>query len=246
MNYLRPDEREAQSNIERSKKTDSRLKTGAKVALDVGLAATGASVAPKAFGALSSRVLPFLSEYIPVDLALKGINKVSPELGKLLDSGMKKGLDVKEGFDFIRSQLQDFQGEVDNLGKEPAKQNRSIIEQYSPNIHKYIEGLIKQGNTPSQAALKSQKFLDKKELDIIKKIEKDHKSDWTSIVESIFGGGQASQQTNPSILQDPNSMPQGQPSPEMQAQTTQQPQQGQGQQALMQMLQQINQRMGKR
>lgn len=175
--YLRPDEQASEAGIERSKRTESNLKKGAGTLLGIGASAIGAGIA--------SKILPFLSEYIPMDIAVKGISKISPKIGEMLNKGQQMGLDIHEGLDFIKSKMNEKQE-----NKEPAKQNLSIIQQYAPHLHDYISDLIKQGNTPTQAAVKSRKFLDEKHQKIISQIEKDHKSDWNSIVESVFGGSE--------------------------------------------------------
>src|SRR6266478_2673500 len=113
---LRPDEEANIKETERDKRFRSTLssigKTG--VGLATGLGATS----------LSSRLLPFLSEHIPLDLAMKGINKLSPKLGKFLKEGQSMGLDVKKGLDFIKE-------------KVGPKEKRNIIEQYSPELHNF-------------------------------------------------------------------------------------------------------------
>ena len=85
---MRPDERAASSTIEREENSKRNIGRGIKTVASLGLAATGAG--------LSSRIIPFLSEHIPTDLAIKGISKVSPKVGEFLQKGMSKGLNVKE------------------------------------------------------------------------------------------------------------------------------------------------------
>jgi hypothetical protein len=210
MNTMRPDEQASLAEIERSKKFDSNIKSGIKTAANLGLTATGVGAATK--------VLPFLSEHIPMDLAIKGINKVSPKLGDFLKRGMAAGLDAKEGLDFIKNKL------------SPALPNEqdkklNIIQQYSPELFQFIQEEMRKGRTSLQAAGLAK--LNGKYNSIIKKMEQDHKMPYSTIVESIFG-------------QDPQS--QGQP--EMQQQQQQQQGGGQGQQALMSILQKIQQARG--
>jgi hypothetical protein len=158
--------------------------------------------------------MPFLNQYIPPGLAMKGINKVAPKLGSFLQKGHEMGLDVQEGLDFIKDKIGGDQ-------KESAKKKGNIIEQYSPNIFQYMKELIGKGSSPIDAAAKARKFLDKKQQDIISKMEKDHKTDWSSIVQTVFGGqGMAPNQSE----QQPNQPGQG-------------GQPGAGQQAIMQAIQ---------
>lgn len=69
---MRPDEIANRSEIER----DERFRSGVSSALGTGMTVAG--------GVSMARVLPFLSQYVPVDLAMKGISKVSPQLGDFL------------------------------------------------------------------------------------------------------------------------------------------------------------------
>lgn len=95
--YLRPDQEASSHEMEKARGRDKYLKKGIGTAL--GVASTGGAVG------LSSKLIPFLSKYVPIDLAIKGISKVSPKLGDFLKNGMSKGLDLKEGLDFLRTQL---------------------------------------------------------------------------------------------------------------------------------------------
>lgn len=215
MSTLRSDEIAAESNIEKSNQRSESIKKGFKTALELGGAAAGS--------ATLSRVLPFLSEHIPTELAYKGISKISPKLGNFLKSGMEKGLDVKEGLNFIKEKMQ-----------KPPEQ-RSIIEQYSPDLFRFLKDKIQSGLSPlkaSQAASNKSNF-----SNAIQKMMKDHKAGWPEIVESVFGGGQMAQQPQGSP-QDQSMQPQqGQPSQGQGQPQQQQP--GQGQQALMAILQKI-------
>jgi hypothetical protein len=208
-NYLRPDEQASYSEIERAQSRDSKISKGLKLG--------GAAIT----GGLGTKIAPFLSEYIPTDLALKGINKFSPKLGEFLKNGMSKGLNLKDGLNFIKENIGGEQAEK----KEAVKEDRNIIQQYSPELHQFIDQEVKKGRSPLEAgALARTKF-----GQIIDKITKDHKTPWSNILESVYGG-------------------QGQAQPSQTTQTAQQPQSGQGgpgQQALMAILQKINQGMGK-
>lgn len=242
--YLRPDERAAQTDIERSKKQDERIKSGVKTAAGIASTVAGAGLASKFAGPIASRVMPFINKYIPTDLAIKGISKVSPELGNLLKKGMNQGLDIKDGLEFIKNQIEG-----------PAKQNGNIIEQYSPELHEFIANKVSAGHSPIAVANLAQK--DKKFADIIKKLAKDHKTDWASIVESIYGGGEYGGAVNPKeealkkfkehqkkkglVEQEIERFQQGYGQQPQQGQA-QQP--GKGQEALMAILQKLQQSRG--
>lgn len=225
MDYLRPDEKASQDDIAKSKKHDERIKSGVKTVANIGLAATGFGAASKVAGPLASRILPFLSEHIPTALALKGINKVSPQVGGILEKGMQQGLDIKEGLSFLKGQLDNLKNE----GRTPEGE-RNIIQKYSDNLHEYIQGMINQGNSPLDAAGKAKKFLTGKLAETIKTIEKDYKTDFGNIVESIFGKGDMAQRQQSG---DPEQIGQSQQTGNPQQMATQ----GQNPQAKQQILQ---------
>ena len=99
---------------------------------------------------------------------------------------MKSGLNVKDGFNFInQKRLQESEQ------KEPPKQDRNIIEQYSPELFQFLQGEIQNGRAPLEAGALAQnlgKF--NKE---IKKLEKDHKSPFSAILQTVFGEGEGMQ-----------------------------------------------------
>jgi len=173
---LRPDEIASLSEIERSQNKDKLLKKGVSAAIGLGTAATGVG--------LSSKILPFLNEFIPKDIALKGISKLSPQLGTFLNKGIDQGLDLKDGLDFIKQKITASQDQ-----KLPDQKN--IIAQYDDKLHAFMDNLIKQGRSPLEAgalARTSGKFEKS-----ISKMEKDHKTNFSSIVESAYGMQQPQQ-----------------------------------------------------
>ena len=197
------------------------INTAKNIASVVG---TGAGLVSGAgiVGAGLKKVLPFLNKYIPHDIMVKGLSKVDPRYGKFIKRVIEDGGTDDEIKDFIKEKLQG--NEESQL--EPAKKNGNIIEQYSPELFQFINEQIKNGRKPIEAGAIAQN--DKRFKDVIGKISKDHKTPWSNILESVFGGtGMAQSQQQEA--------PQGQS-----------PQQGggQGQQKLMAMLQQINQRFG--
>ena len=206
MNMLRPDELANQSEIKRAESFKNLITSGAKTALGV---------------SASSKIMPFLSEYVPSDIAVKGISKLFPKIGEFLKNGQKMGLDVKDGLNFVKENLSK------EIKKEPVKENRNIIEQYSPSLFQFIKSEIQKGQNPLAAGAIAQ---NKKEYEKdIKKMEKDHKTSWSNILQTVFGTSeQISQLPNQSALQGQQQM--------------QQP--GQGQQALMAILQKIAQTRG--
>ena len=226
--FLRPDEEAALSAIERDKSFRGNVSKG--INTGIGLAA-GAGLA-----GLSSKIMPLLNEFIPAGLALKGINKLSPKLGQFLRNGQEMGLNLEEGFEFIK----------DKIGKKA--EERSVIEKHSPSLFSFLKEHIGQGKSPVEAAAlatlpsKSNNF-----KSVISKLEKENKAPWISIVQSVFGTGTQKQPNQQPQNQEPIQQPQ-QPQQPPQQQPQQQPQPqpqqtqqgaGPGQEALMAILQKI-------
>jgi hypothetical protein len=196
-NYSRPDEIATQSEIESNRRFDQKSKGLVKKAVGLGVGATGAG--------LASKLMPFLSEYIPVDLALKGISKVSPRTGEFLKKGMEKGLSIKDGFDYLKQNLQ--QKPDKKSEQQPAKDQRNIIQQYDPELHEYITQKIKGGTSPVEAGLKAMGH--ERFNKTIKQIEKDHKVKISQLIQSIYGMGENAMPQN--TPQQPQQQPPQQP-----------------------------------
>lgn len=211
---MRPDEQANLADIERDEKFRKNLQRGAASAatLGTGLVASG----------LTSKILPFLNEYIPADLAVKGISKISPKLGDFLKRGQSMGLKVEEGLQYVKDQI---------IPKGRPQESRNVIEQYSPELHQFIVEQIRQGRSPLEAGALAQ--LESKGAkgfkSIIDKITKDHKAPWSAILQSAYGDQQAATQ-NPGSSAPFEPMNTGSP--------------GNGQQALMAILQKLQQSRG--
>lgn len=173
---LRPDELSSLSEIDKSRQRDDTAKKGVKTAVGLGTAALGAGV--------SSKILPFLSEHIPTDLAWKGINKVAPEVGKFLKKGLSYGLDLKTGLDYIKQNIDPSSQQT----SQKTPNQRSVIEQYSPELYQFLKSEIEKGRSPIEAGAIAQ--LQDPFKKIIKKMSDDHKAPFSSILQSVFGGNQ--------------------------------------------------------
>lgn len=223
--------------LEEQNKSVSAIKNVGKTAVGTALGVAGASALPKVI----EKISPFLSEYIPTDLAIKGISKVSPEIGSFLQRGQKAGLDIKEGIDFLT-------GKIEEVKQTQTKDDRNVIEKYSPELFQWIKDKVGKGTPVLQAAALARLPTTGQNFDkVIKKMEADNKADWSSIVESVFGTEQQPQsqkktQTIKDMLADTSGMQQGTQQPMQGMQQPGQP--GPGQQALMAILQQINQKLG--
>lgn len=180
---MRPDERANQELIERDRRFRGNIKNAAGAVVGTGL-----SIA-------SSKVLPFLSEYLPVDLAMRGLDKVSPAIGRFLKKGQSMGLDIKEGMNYVKEQM------MPKKEKEQPKENRNIIEQYSPELHQFIDQEVRKGRPLIQAGALAQN--DRRFADIINKLQKDHKTPWSQILQSIYGGALKEQSQDQGQMQQP-------------------------------------------
>jgi hypothetical protein len=189
-NYLRPDENAAQSEIERAGKRNEMFKNVLKKGTMLGLG--GASAA------LATKITPFLSDLIPTDLAVKGISKISPKFGEFLKKGISMGLDPKEGINYIKDNLLNEKKEAN------PKENKNIIQKYSPELFQYLTDQIQKGRSPIEAGALAE--LQNNFKNIIKKMAEDHKAPFSSILQTVFGAGDKSQQQQP--MQQDSQQPQ--------------------------------------
>lgn len=178
---------------------------------------TGASLAG---GAVLGRVMPFLSQHIPSDLAIKGLSKIDPRFGNFINTALQNGKTFDEVKDFIKEKAESSQ--------EKKPDQKSIIEQYSPELNQFITEHMQKGRSPLEAGALAE--MGGKFKDVIKKMVKDHKAPFSSILESVFGSAQQTQQNQQQNTQSQSPI--------------QKTQSGQGQQALMDILQKIQKSRG--
>jgi hypothetical protein len=173
MNTLRPDELSSLSQIERNKRKDSLIKKGASAVVGTGATLLGAG--------LASKVMPFLNEFVPLELALKGINKVAPQIGQFLKKGQSMGLNVQQGLQFLKNNLQP------NQQTQQANPLQEFETNY-PDIAQALNGYIQQGQSPDAAAaiLKSSTPFGKKIQDLEKSVGKN----FIDYVLELFGNPQ--------------------------------------------------------
>jgi len=101
---LRPDELANLSEIERDRRIRSKVKQGASAALTAagGIGASGLGLG---YGKIAEKLMPLLSEALPLNVAMEGIKKVSPKIGRFLERGQGMGLDIQEGMEFVKEQF---------------------------------------------------------------------------------------------------------------------------------------------
>lgn len=188
---------------------------------DIGKKALGtaAGIATSyAGGIAASKVIPFLNQYIPTELMKKGLNHIDKRFGKFINKAEESGYDIDEIKDFLK-------GKAEEGGQKPAKEEQNIIQQYSPELFEFMKERISSGETPLQAAAAAS--VQNNFSPAISKMQKDHKTGWGKIAETVFGN-------------QPMAQSQGAQQPQMQGQK----QPSESKAALMQMLQKINQTLG--
>ena len=226
---LRSDEQANEAEIERDKRFRGNVSKGIATAASLGTAAIASP--------LASKIMPFLNEYIPSALAMKGINKISPKLGSFLKNGQEMGLNVEDGLNFIKDKLSS------EGSKEEPKEHRNIISQYSPELHQFLKGEISKGRGVLEAGADAER--NKNFKNIISMIKKDHKSPWSAILKTVYGEGLTKEQA----VKEFNKHKEKKSLVEQETERFEkgygkQQQPGQGQAALMAILQKIQQARG--
>lgn len=199
---------------------------------NLGLSAAAGGAAKLAYNATSKfipAVSALINENVPEKFSKAGLSKISPTLGKFIQASLDSGYTYDDTRQFLGDKIKQTQ-------QNSGSQQKNIIEQHSPDLHQFILEQIQSGKSPLEAGALA--TLDKKGgpkfKSIIEKITKQHKSPWASILETVYGGQQGQSQQSQ----------QEQEPAQQQAQGQAQPQGGPGQQALMDILSKINQRMG--
>ncbi len=183
-NNLRPDELATQSEIKKSMGRTNDIRSGLEAISSFGGATLGAKAA--------SKILPFINQYIPKDLALKGINKVMPSLGKFLQNGVSQGLSLQSGLDFLKDEFSKESTKKEN----PKEQN--IISQHSQELYQALKDKIGQGIQPLAAAY--QFANDSKYKKDVTDIQKKTGKSFSDLVSAVFGGD-ANEQAAPQAQQ---------------------------------------------
>lgn len=190
---------------------------------NVGISAIGGAAArfgTQAVSKLIPRISALINDYVPENIAVKGLEKIDPRFKTFMEGAIDSGYSFDDIKEFMKEKISK---------SEQPKENRNIIEQYSPELHQFIDQQVKAGLNPIQAGAIAQ---NKKEFgNIIKKLSKDHNTPWSNIIESVYGTGQEAQQQQMQQVQQQQRMQQTQG-------------EGQGSQRLMQAIQQLRQLRG--
>ncbi len=143
---------------------------------------------------LTSKMMPLLSQYIPPLLALKGLSKLNTGVGKFVSAATRAGQQPEQIVDFIRNKVSPSEENIqqEQSQQERATEQQNIIQRYAPSLYQEIKSMIDKGVNPMQAATKLKNSYGVF-ANSIKQIENETKSDWLSIVESVFGKGDIAQ-----------------------------------------------------
>lgn len=166
--------------------------------------AIGASLAGT--NALTSRILPFLSSYVPGNLMRKGLEKVSPRIGKFVDTAINNGFSLDEVRDFLSSKFADGSAE---RPQETQSQTSPEINQHNtlqdfetnyPDIAGALARTMQNGQSPQAAAaiIKQSSPFSKS----IKKLESDVGKNFVDYVIELFGNQEPLNQ--PQQMQQPS------------------------------------------
>lgn len=231
----RPDELARDTEVERFDRLGRYGEAGVAAAELAGGAAIGS--AALSGGKYLSKILPFLNKYVPQDLSLKGISKVSPKLGNFLKSGMASGLTLDSGLDFLR-QYAEKDGEEGEAAVDAMADNP--LWRFSKKLAKFVDDAFKIGHTLDEVLGMTTSPGNKFQKEI-KHVEKSIGMPFRELLRSIYGGEKQHQ----GAVQPPTRAVQENQQTGLTA-PQQQGGQGKGQEALMQTLQMINERLGKR
>ncbi len=173
---MQPYQEASEEMINRDNRLKSVLRTGSNIALSSGLTLGG--------GALLSRITPLLSKFIPKATAAKGLGKINSGLGKFIKTGLMNGKSIDEILDFI--------GKKTETANQAKPDQRNVLEQYSPELFDFLKQQIQKGRAPLEAGALAQ--LNSKFKKVISQLETDHKTPFSSILQSIFGEGKQPRQ----------------------------------------------------
>lgn len=121
-------------SAEREIEEAERPKKIAKNALSIGASAIG--IGSLGIGKdMIKRLLPFLNQSLPEEIAVKGISKINGKFGKFIEEGIKKGLPASGAIDYLRREAADTP-----LGKE-LKAYREQLAKDSPALQKFKKEL---------------------------------------------------------------------------------------------------------
>lgn len=165
-------------------------------------------------GTVLSSALPFLNPLVPIAIAKKALNLIDPRFGKFFKTSSKLGYNDEQAREFIGEKAAEAQKESpqgQNIKKEAkglsgqglkeqfqsrqqqpqAPQGMEFFAQYSPEFAKDIQDQTQMGVNPVEAALSLSR--DPRYKGIIRKMEQDSRTPFSSLVRQLLGGVQQAQ-----------------------------------------------------
>lgn len=85
------------------------------------------------------KILPFLNKLIPQGIAMKGLSKLNPRIGKYLTNAVASGYSAEEALDFLRNQAQPQNEEgkrPDQLANERRTQQSNMLPEAAGTLAK--------------------------------------------------------------------------------------------------------------
>lgn len=163
---------------------------------NIGLTALGGAAAG-AVSKLVPAIGSLISKYVPDKFSIEGLKKIDPRFGNLIQGAMDSGYSYDDVRNFMGQKIEESQS------KEKIPDKKNIIEQRSPELHQFIDQELKKGRPLLQAGALAQMEgkATKNFKSIIEKLEKDHKTPWSSILEAVYGGTQSNAQSVPPASQ---------------------------------------------
>jgi hypothetical protein len=182
---LRPDEEASQAHINYDKKAAGFIKKG------IGLAAGTAGFSG------ASRILPFLNELVPTELAIKGLKKVDPRIGEFVEKTVQNGFSTNNVLDFLRDQFvkppeQNPPQETTQQKEHPILKEAKVFEANYPELAQALMRTMQNGQSAEAAAaiLKQSTPFSKS----IKKFEKEIGKNFVDFVVDLMGNQNQSMQ----------------------------------------------------
>ena len=175
---MRQDELASQETIRRSQQFGKNVGNIAKAGLGV------------AGAALSARLAPLLSPYLSPSLALKGIEKVAPDLGRKIRRGLEEGLTLEDGINYLRKAFNP--GQEESQEPQGQEQHPNItplqdLEARYPQLMRALMRSIQNGTPPDGAAAILKNFTEFNKD--ISAIERETGKNFVDLIIELMGEG---------------------------------------------------------
>lgn len=142
-------------------------------------------------GVIAKRILPLLSQFVPANLMRKGLEKIDPKLGRVIENALNNGYDIEEVRDFLSSKFSPTENPNEakqETQKEEEHPNITLTKDLQtryPHIVNALMKIIQQGQPPQAAAgiIKTHSQFSKD----VKKIEKETGKNFVDLILELLG-----------------------------------------------------------